>query len=64
MRLRGIVLGVGAVAALLGLIWAGQGSGWFPYPASSIMIGAPEWTWRGLAVAAAGGLVMALSRRL
>lgn len=50
---------------LLGLVWIGQGTGWFPYPASSVMIAQTQWAWRGLAVVM-GGVVLfvpALLRR-
>ena len=54
---------LGIAAALLGLVWIGQGSGWFPYPASSVMIDQTEWAWRGLGLLSAGVLALILSRR-
>ena len=45
--LRNSLLVAGVLATLLGLIWIGQGSGYFPYPASSFMINQSPWIWRG-----------------
>jgi hypothetical protein len=58
------VLVVGVLATLLGLVWIGQGTGYFPYPASSFMIDQTPWAWRGLAVAVAGVVVVLVSRRV
>ena len=49
---------IGLLIALLGLIWIGQGTGIFPYPASSFMINQTPWVWRG-AIALVGGLIIA-----
>jgi hypothetical protein len=38
---------VGVLACLIGLIWMGQGTGYFPYPAQSFMIRQTPWVWRG-----------------
>lgn len=62
MRLALVILGL--LAILIGLVWAAQGAGVFPYPASSLMIGQTRWVWYGGAVAAAGLLALLLSRRL
>lgn len=53
-----------ALAILMGFVWIGQGSGHFPYPASSFMIDQSPWIMYGaiLAVAGVAGLVM-LRRR-
>ena len=55
---------VGVLVALIGLVWIGQGSGYFPYPASSFMINQMPWAYYGAALAAIGvGLTgFALSR--
>jgi hypothetical protein len=55
---------LGTLAVLVGLIWAGQGSGWFPYPKSSFMIDQAPWIWRGLVLAAVGVVAIAASRRM
>nr|WP_193353713.1 hypothetical protein [Agrobacterium albertimagni] len=53
-----------ALAILMGFVWIGQGSGHFPYPASSFMIDQSPWIMYGaiLALAGVAGLVM-LRRR-
>lgn len=53
---------IGFLIALLGLIWIGQGTGYFPYPASSFMINQTPWIWRG-GIALVAGLVMVLAGR-
>ena len=59
-----VLLGIGALAVLAGVIFIGQGSGYFPYPASSFMIDESVWIWRGLAIAVVGIVMVALSRRV
>ncbi len=54
---------VGILAALLGLLWIGQGTGLFPYPANSFMISDMHWTYYGAAVAIIGIGLIAYSRR-
>jgi hypothetical protein len=34
---------VGMILLIMGLVFVGQGSGYFPYPAASFMIGQPRW---------------------
>jgi hypothetical protein len=58
------LLAVGVIALLSGLVWMGQGSGYFPYPASSFMIDQTVWIYRGLAMAVAGVVLIGLSRRV
>ena len=48
---------IGIVAILVGLIWIGQGSGYFPYQSSSFMINQMPWVYRGVVV-----IVLASSR--
>ncbi|WP_320199294.1 hypothetical protein RMR16_003245 [Agrobacterium sp. rho-13.3] len=52
----------GALLTLIGLVWIGQGSGLFPYPASSFMINQTPWMLRG-ALAAIVGLAMIFAAR-
>ena len=61
---RKILLIVGVVAILVGLVWMGQGSGYFPYPRSSFMIDQRPWIGWGLLLAVAGGVAVTVSRRL
>jgi len=55
---------VGGLAMLLGLIWIGQGTGYFPYPAQSFMINAMPWAWRGAGLMVFGFVLIMLGRRL
>lgn len=54
---------VGILAVLVGLVWIGQGTGYFPYPRSSFMINEMPWAYYGAVLAVAGLIVIALSRR-
>jgi hypothetical protein len=55
---------LGSLMVLLGLVWIGQGSGYFPYPAESFMINQTPWIYWGLVLAAAGLIIIAISRKL
>jgi hypothetical protein len=55
---------VGLLAVLVGVVWIGQGTGYFPYPASSFMIDQRPWAYRGGVVALGGLMIVFLSRRL
>jgi hypothetical protein len=59
-----LLLAVGIVAILLGLVWIGQGTGYFPYPAGNFMINQTVWAYRGLGLAIAGLVAIFVSRRL
>jgi hypothetical protein len=62
--LKIILLVVGVLAVLIGLIWIGQGTGYFPYPASSFMIDQMPWAYRGAVFAVLGLVAMIVSRRM
>jgi len=55
---------VGIVMVAIGLLWIGQGTGYFPYPRSSFMINQTPWIIWGLVSAAIGLVTMWGSRRL
>jgi hypothetical protein len=61
---RAAFLGVGILAIVIGLIWVGQGTGYFPYPASSFMINQMPWVYRGAVLAALGLIAVLASRRI
>ena len=61
--MRRAIFVLGVVAALIGLVWIGQGTGYFPYPAQSFMIRQTQWAWYGAALLAAGLVAVLLSRR-
>ncbi|MGO4351389.1 hypothetical protein AB4Z25_05590 [Rhizobium sp. RAF36] len=54
---------LGTLLVLVGLVWIGQGSGYFPYPAESFMIDQTPWIYWGALAAAAGAVVIAQARR-
>jgi hypothetical protein len=54
---------IGVVLLLMGLVFMGQGSGYFPYPASSFMISESRWIYYGGAIAAAGLVLIVFARR-
>jgi hypothetical protein len=54
----------GILATITGIIWIGQGTGYFPYPASSFMINQSPWIYRGAGLAVIGLVAIYLSRRL
>lgn len=62
--MRVVLLIVGGLIMLSGFIWMAQGSGLFPYPASSFMIAQTEWIWKGAAAAGIGAALIALARRM
>ena len=53
----------GIAAVLMGLLWIGQGIGLIHWPASSFMLDQRPWALRGALLAAAGVVVIILSRR-
>jgi membrane protein implicated in regulation of membrane protease activity len=61
--MRTALLVIGILALLMGLVWVGQGTGYFPYPKESFMISQMPWAYRGAALAAVGLVLIVLSRR-
>jgi hypothetical protein len=61
MRIALVVLGM--VFVILGIVFMGQGSGYFPYPASSFMIRATNWIYYGGAIAIIGLILIFIGRR-
>lgn len=58
------LLVLGGLAILVGVVWIGQGTGYFPYPATSFMINQTPWIYWGAALAAAGIIGIFGARRL
>jgi hypothetical protein len=54
---------IGIIAVLAGLVFMGQGSGYFPYPASSFMVSQARWIYYGSGIAVLGLLLIILTRR-
>ncbi len=63
-RWRPVLIALGAVLALVGLLWIGQGLGIINWPASSFMLDQRVWADRGAGLAAVGLLLILLARRL
>ena len=53
----------GVIAIIMGLVWAAQGAGYFPYPSNSFMINNAVWVYYGIATAVAGIGLMLLAQR-
>lgn len=53
----------GAAAALIGLLFVGQGLGLIRWPASSFMIDESAWAWRGALLVIGGALMIWAGRR-
>ena len=53
---------IGVLLLLMGLVFMGQGSGYFPYPASSFMISESRWIYYGGGMAVLGALLIVLTR--
>ena len=60
---RHLLFLAGVIALLMGLLWAGQGSGVMPYPATSPMINQSQWIWYGALLVISGLVVMWRARR-
>lgn len=61
--MRTLLTIVGIILLLMGLVFVGQGSGYFPYPASSFMISRTIWIYYGAGIAVVGVILIFLSRR-
>ena len=61
--MRNLLLTVGFLALAIGLLWIGQGTGWVPWPANTIMDYNMAFTWYGLALIALSGAMIWYSRR-
>jgi hypothetical protein len=59
---RASLLIIGILALVIGAIWVGQGTGLFPYPASSFMLNQPQWVYYGGGLALVGLVLIGLSR--
>ena len=54
---------IGILLLIMGLVFMGQGSGYFPYPASSFMISQSRWIYYGGAIAIVGLVLIVVARR-
>jgi hypothetical protein len=63
MNMRTLSTILGIVLLLAGLVFIGQGSGYFPCPAESFMISQTRWIYYGAAIAVVGLLIIVFARR-
>ena len=61
--MRGLLILLGALLVVAGLLFVGQGSGWFPHPRRSFMVGASPWVARGALIATFGAVLLFVGRR-
>ena len=61
--MKNLLTVIGVILLLAGLVWAAQGSGYFPYPAESFMINARPWIYYGGATGLVGLLIIVFARR-
>jgi hypothetical protein len=61
--MRTVILILGIAAALMGLLWIGQGAGLVHWPASSFMIDRRPWIARGAVLTVIGLFLVTVSRR-
>ena len=54
---------LGVLLLLAGLVWIGQGSGYFPWPAASFMISQVQWVYYGGVTALVGITRTVIARR-
>jgi hypothetical protein len=54
---------IGILLLIMGLVFMGQGSGYFPYPASSFMISQSRWIYYGGVIAIIGLILIVVARR-
>jgi hypothetical protein len=62
--LKTAVLTVGVIAILTGLVWIGQGTGYFPYPSYSFMIDQMPWVYNGIVLAVMGLIAAVVAIRM
>jgi len=56
--MRTLVAFLGIILLIAGVVFMGQGSGYFPYPAESFMISQTRWIYYGAAIAIVGALIL------
>jgi hypothetical protein len=61
--IKTLLIVAGVILLLAGLVFMGQGSRYFPYPAESFMVGASQWVYYGGAIAIVGLIVLVIAWR-
>lgn len=62
--MKTLLIAIGIILLLSGLVFMGQGSRYFPYPAESFMVGASQWIYYGGGIALVGLVVLIIAWRL
>ena len=62
--MKTLLIIIGVILLLSGLVFIGQGSRYFPYPAESFMIGASQWIYYGGGIALVGLVLLVVAWRL
>ncbi len=62
-KMKGLLTAIGVILFLAGLVFTGQGSRYFPYPAESFMVGASQWIYYGGGIAAVGIVILVIAWR-
>ncbi|TXC70081.1 hypothetical protein FSB78_03290 [Sphingomonas ginsenosidivorax] len=63
-RLRPVLIVIGVLAALMGMLWIGQGLGYVHWPQSSFMLDQRPWADRGAVLAVLGLALILAARRI
>jgi hypothetical protein len=61
--MKTLLIIIGVILLLSGVVFMGQGSRYFPYPAESFMIGASQWIYYGGGIALVGVLLLVMGWR-
>ena len=62
--MKGLLTAIGVILLFAGIVFMGQGSRYFPYPAESFMVGASQWIYYGGGIAAVGIVILVIASRL
>jgi hypothetical protein len=61
--MKSLLMLVGIIVLAAGLFFAGQGSGYIPWPPSSFMVSEIRWVYYGGGIAVVGLLLIFVARR-
>jgi hypothetical protein len=62
--MKTLLTAIGVILLFSGLVFMGQGSRFFPYPAESFMVGASQWIYYGGGIALVGLVLLIIAWRL
>jgi len=61
--MKTLMMVAGIIFLIAGLVFMGQGSRYFPYPAESFMVGASQWIYYGGGIALVGVILLIIGWR-